>query len=197
MRKVARLMFCIGCVCVVLTLMTGCGKWIPAHGARVNEVYPLATIKQHIAKAPQKSILQQMFNKQSDDVFEVALLALQGHGADIYTADKGGGVILATESHILDPPPDLLNCPNNHFANSKPQPWSYYIAVLIEQKSAESTLLRIVAKTQGRCFKGGGCYGYDPCGEYANVHWAVGYGSAARQLSQLMKMIESNLGQAN
>lgn len=197
MRKVARQLSCIGWVSVVLALIAGCGKWIPAHNARVDEVYPLATLKLDIAKAPQNSVLEEIFREQPGFVFDAALQALQEHGAAIHSMDKGGGILLATQNRVIDPPPDLLNCPNNHFANSKPQSWMYYIAVVLEKKTVDSTLVKMVAKTQGRCFKGGGCHGYDPCGEYAAVHWAVGYGSAGKQLSQLMKIIRSNLGQSN
>ena len=189
---------CRGLLSAVCYLLAGCGGWIPSHKATINEVYPPAnTFVQFLTDAPQGSVQEKIFQASYDEVYDAVEKSLTESEFKIHTTSKPSGIILVTHERLLEPPPDLLNCPNNHFANSKPQKWTYYIAIVIAKKELGATLLRLVAKTQGRCFEGGGCfYGYDPCSDYAKVHWALGYESADKQLSQFISLVGNNIGES-
>jgi len=186
---------CRGLLFAVCYLLAGCGGWIPSHKATMNEVYPpTKTFAQFLTDAPQGSVRERIFQAHYNEVYDAVEKSLTESEFKIHTTSKPSGIILVTQERLLEPPPDLLNCPNNHFANSKPQKWTYYIAIVIAEKEPGATLLRLVAKTQGRCFEGGGClYGYDPCSYYAAVHWALGYESADKQLTQFISLVGNNL----
>lgn len=127
---------CRGLLFAVFYLLAGCGGWIPSHKATMNEVYPPAnTLAQFLTDAPQGSVREKIFQAPYNEVYDVVEKSLTESEFRIHTTSKPSGIILVTYERLLEPPPDLLNCPNNHFSNSKPQKWTYYIAIVIAEKN--------------------------------------------------------------
>lgn len=180
----------------ICLFLAGCGAWVPAKSASIHEVFPSQRFGNLSSEAPQGSFRERLFEASRDRVYEAVLKSADRADLTIEMKNRPQGIVLATQTHHLNPPPGLLNCPNNHFANDKKLPWNYYIAIMIMEKSSTATRVKAMAKAQGSCFKGGGCMGHDPCPEYAAVHWAVGYDSADKELAGLMALIEKHLGQA-
>jgi hypothetical protein len=172
-------------------ILCGCGGWIPARKASLDEAFPWPMAPGYLLAAdiPPGSYDERTLETTCDAVYEAAEKSVGLCDFTFLRGDKRAGVILATFERLLDPPPDLLNCPNNHYSNSKPQPWTYYLGIAISSAEAGATRLRVSAKTQGRCFKGGGCFGHDSCPDYAAVHWALGYESAEQQITQFLKTV--------
>ena len=176
--------------------MAGCGGvWIPERFASLNEVYSTQNYLQSIDSIPPESIQKRVFDAPFEDVYQAVNVSASQAQLDVRTENKADGLILAMQTLTIDPPSDLMNCPANDFSNKKQLQWKYYYLIFVREKGSRSTEVVVMVKAQGRCLQGG-CFGKDPCPDYASVHWATGYDNAEGQLSQLMVFIRNNLIQA-
>ena len=182
---------------VLLATLCSCsGTWLPHAYSSADKVYPVKEIRQIVQHAPPGSFRQKRFTGEYGDVFGAVASTAQQLGCIVEESDIAEGNIVASCYRSLAPPPDLLNCPNNRFANTQQQKWKYFIGVHFTHIEPLAIEVQAAAKVQGRCYSGGGCYGADPCPEYASVRWAVGYGSGEDLLTQLLSHAERELKSA-
>ena len=173
--------------------LPSCGKWIPGKHATMAEAYPDFDIDKLMIEAPQAAIRKKDFNFPPGKVYAAVIKVLESKGLTLIEKNDDQKVLFIQGSRWLEAPPDLLNCPNNHYANIKKQAWIDYMAATLESKDNGTTSLTFYTRTQGRCYKSDNCYGTDPCPAYAELHWAVGYDSADQSIDQYFEAIESSL----